>query len=71
MRIATYNFEWFDALFDRDANPRINLMVQIRFMRVKAITFCILHRVILPLAVVAKMNLTFTSVNFHQANPFR
>ncbi len=21
MRIATYNVEWFDALFDRDANP--------------------------------------------------
>ena len=24
MRIATYNVEWFDALFDRDANPRID-----------------------------------------------
>jgi len=41
MRIATYNVEWFDALFDGDANPRINLMIRIRFMRVKAMTFCI------------------------------
>jgi hypothetical protein len=24
MRIATYNFEWFDALFDCDANPLID-----------------------------------------------
>ena len=24
MRIATYNFEWFDALFDRNANPLID-----------------------------------------------
>ena len=24
MRIATYNVEWFDALFDRNANPLID-----------------------------------------------
>ena len=24
MRIATYNIEWFDALFDRNANPLID-----------------------------------------------
>jgi hypothetical protein len=24
MRIATYNVEWFDGLFDRNANPLID-----------------------------------------------
>lgn len=36
MRIATYNFEWFDALFDRNANPLIDQKWSSRYNVIRA-----------------------------------